>query len=795
MSDSNLTLQSAAPPVANEAIDRSAYGTGYGKEFGFPHLSEWWRLLNRHKVMILAIFLLIMPFVTIEAYRKKPLYRATATIEIRRDGGLSLRPGEPYYYNDYDNTKSEAFIIKSRPVLEKAVLGLNLQREPKFLDVTQRRTIWEAVLALRGDVSAIDQAQAKNAAQNSGQNNTALSESEFDSADKIKPTGDGRLTDQQREKLSSFVGVLGANLEVESFRDMRMLRISFVHTDPKIATNVANGVAGTFIKHSYETKTGNYNKTSSWLEDSTRKLKAKVEESEQALADYSRQRNIFTLEGKENLTANKLAQINDLAMRAETDRLLKQSLYEEVKQGRVAQLPESFADPKTADLRKKLNELAVTASQLSVKFGAKNPKLVEIREQMATIQEQISGNSFMLEEKLKADYERAVREEASLKDALNNAKSEAVQQNQATIQYTILQQDLATAKSLYTDFLNKTSQASIQLAEQYNNVSLVEDAVVPEAPFGPRRNTTIVLGLLLSLALGVGLAWLIENLNTKVRSVDDLARVTKLPMLAVIPKLAEDSHGAISALSRRLKSGDDSTSSTTEGLFNDFSAAEAYRMLRTSVLLSTAGHPPRTILVTSGEPGDGKTTTIVNMAVTLTQLNAKVLLIDCDMRKPRIHRLAGIENSDGLSAYLSNGGEVADFIKQTGIKNLSILPSGRIPPNPSELISSTTMKEMLDGLTAHYDYILIDSPPVATVTDPMILSTLVEGVILVAKSGKTKGELLRRVTYDLLARRAKVLGVVLNDLDVRRDGYGYEYYYYDYKNHYSDEERKNEVVA
>ncbi|MEK7833594.1 MAG: CpsD/CapB family tyrosine-protein kinase, partial [Acidobacteriota bacterium] len=305
----------------------------------------------------------------------------------------------------------------------------------------------------------------------------------------------------------------------------------------------------------------------------------------------------------------------------------------------------------------------------------------------------------------------------------------------------------------------------------------------------------ILLGLFLSLGLGLGLAWMLENLNTKVRTVDDLARATQLPMLAVIPKLDEASPGAISALTRQLKDGADSSSSATENPFTNFSAAEAYRMLRTSVLLSTADHPPRTILVTSGEPGDGKTTTIINTAVTLTQLKAKVLLIDCDMRKPRVHRLAGIENSEGLSSYLSNGGEVSDFIKPTGIPNLFILPSGRIPPNPSELISSLTMKTMLQRLTEEYDYVLIDSPPVATVTDPIILSTLVEGVILVAKSGKTKSEVLRRITHDLLSRRAKVLGVVLNNLDVRRNGYGYEYYYYDYKHHYSDKEDKREVAA
>ena len=202
-------------------------------------------------------------------------------------------------------------------------------------------------------------------------------------------------------------------------------------------------------------------------------------------------------------------------------------------------------------------------------------------------------------------------------------------------------------------------------------------------------------------------------------------------------------------------------------------AAEAYRMLRTSILLSTAGHPPKTLMVTSGQPGDGKTTTVFNIALALTQLKAEVLVVDCDMRKPRIHKLLQLQKGEGLSTLLASGGDPDKFIYRTPVRGLSVLPCGYVPPNPSELISSGSMKEALRSLSERFDYVIIDAPPMISVSDPIILSTLVDGVILVVKSGESKGESVRRASQDLSSVGARVLGVALNNLNIRKDGYDY----------------------
>jgi capsular exopolysaccharide synthesis family protein len=773
--------QALHPPYFSEGL--TSYGHQYdANRENRPKLSmlrEWGHLISRHKLLIMAIILTILPLVIIEAFRKKSLYLATATIEVRREGS-SMKPNDIFYRDSYDNTKSEAFIIKSRPVIEKTVVSLNLKQNPAFLDVTGKRSVWEAITALYGGKNS--QENRKNNEYQAVVNETPGAGSEVRGAD--EQTAPSTLSAAERERLAPYIQTLSDNLNVDSVRETRLLKLSFTHTDPGIAALVANGVAQNYIGHNFQTKTQHFNDASAWLEESTRKLKARVAQAEQKLADYSRENNIFSLEGKENLTNDKLVRMHDQAFRAETDRMLKQSLYEEVKRGRVEQLTEAFADPKTAELRKKLNELEVTASQLSVKFGAKHPKLTEIREQMATLQNQINNNRSTLEEKLKADYERAVREERSLQNALSRVKSEAVQQNQAAIQFSILQQDQVTAKALYTDFLNKTSQVSIQRAEQYNNVRLVEAAESPGGPIGPNRSGMILTGFLLSLALGVGLAWLFENLNTRIRSVEDMSRATQSPLLAVIPNLSEDSLSMIRNELQVLKDGGNSThqaldrpgKAVSSKMLRDFSVAdEAYRMLRTSLLLSTAGHPPRTIMITSAQPGDGKSTAVLNTALAFTKLKTEVLIIDCDMHKPKIRQESHITNEKGLSTYLAGGGNIAEFIERMRTPYLSILPSGPVPPNPSELISSDSMKEMLNSLVDHYDYILIDSPPLGIFTDSLILSTIVDGVIIVAKAGKSKSEVLRRAIKDVTNARAKVLGVILNDIKVHSN----EYEYYD----------------
>ena len=592
---------------------------------------------------------------------------------------------------------------------------------------------------------------------------------------------------EESARLAPFVGVLDGRLNVDQMKETRALRVSFSHTDPIIAAAVANGVAKDFTDRSFRTKTERYQNTSDWLSRSTRELEAKVQEAEQKLADYTRANNIFSTESKDSLTTDKLTRLYDQATRSETERILKESLYAEVKAGRVSQLPEAFADTRTAEYQKKLGELKLDEARLDLKYGDENPQIKDVRSQIAVLESQISGSRKSLEEKLKAEYERAARDEQSLKSALDRAKGEAVQQNQASIQFGLLKQNVDTAKSLYVDFLQRYNQSKIEVAQQHNNLRIIEPATVPGGPIGPQRMRTILVGLFLSLAAGVGLAFFLEYLDNTIKTVEDVNRYAQLPALSVIPAISG------TGVKRGLGKGKNGRRRLADGANGSTTAAEQPVGGARQSLVCERKHiaflgrrccfrppatPQRKILVTSGQPGEGKTTTVVNTAISLAQLGASVLIIDCDLRKPTAHKLFGIEHERGLSTYLSRDVSLDGLIQKLPIPNLFLLPCGPIPPNPAELISSAKMKEMLRGLVDQYDHIIIDSPPLINVTDPVILSTMVDGVILVVHGGRSTRAVVTRARQELLSVGAKTFGVVLNNVDLRREGYD-SYYYYD----------------
>jgi capsular exopolysaccharide synthesis family protein len=409
---------------------------------------------------------------------------------------------------------------------------------------------------------------------------------------------------------------------------------------------------------------------------------------------------------------------------------------------------------------------------------------------MGVLQEQIDASRSQLEARLKADYDRAIRDEALLNSAMERTKSEAVRENQDSIQYGILKSEVETAKQLYVDFLQKTSQANVQVAEQHNNMRVIEPAQVPSSPVGPQRVRSIMIGLFLSLLGGLGLAFVLERLDNTIKTVEDVNRYAQLPALGIIPAIDSRAPRKFSGYgkARAIGSGPDGArvrdpqrqSVQLTALNNRSSAAEAYRGLRTSVLLSAAGGPPKVVMVTSGQPGEGKTTTVVNTAISLAQLGSSVLIIDADLRRPTTHKVFGVQQLAGLSSYLSRDIKIDSVIQKLSIPNLSLIPCGPIPPNPAELVSSEKMKEMLRILSQRYDHILIDSPPLMHVTDPVIISTLVDGVILVVHGGKSTREVVKRARQDLASVGAKVFGVVLNNLDLKREGYDEYYYYYRY---------------
>ncbi len=787
-----------------DQISYNYYNNGAGND-GF-NIREIWRKIRKRKWLVLTIGLIATTIVSIESFRTKSMYQAAAKVAINQEGTMIVAGDMKFGVDVSNRIKTELLLLQTYPLLEDVVVRLKLDQNPDFLDVGNRRSVVEAVRTI---VSKFDKAPSK------------ITESKNVTTEllNIGPGLDGSRSAAESKRLAPYVEVLQSYLFVDQIPETRAIDIRFSHTDPEIASAVANGVAKVFVDYSFKNKSDKFNSSADWLDRETRNLFAKTQQAEQELANYSSNNNIFTGDQKDNLTIEKLAELYGKALKAEQDRIIKESVFTEVQQGRVAQLPEAFTDVRTAEIQNTLSKLQLEAARLKARFGPENPKVTENNEQIIELQKLLSGGTKSLEEKLKADYERAAREEKLIKESLAKARDEAVDQNQAAIKFNLLKQDVDTTKALYNDFLSKTYTAGIQRKDQYNDLKLIEPARTPAAPVGPRRLRSIILGLLLSLVAGAGLALGIEYLDNTVKSIEDVARATQLPTLALIPAMNVQSmrilnakkkaqmNGHVNGKAQKQEPGGKVTKisgvvprslqprgnklSTLDGLS---SVVEAYRMLRTSVLLSTAGTPPKTILVTSSQPGEGKTTTAVNTAISLAQLGASVLLIDSDLRRPAVHKTFKLQNTKGLSSYLSGSAKVEDLMTKLPITNLSVLTSGPIPPNPAELISSERMKEMLRSLCETYDHIIIDSPPLISVTDPVILSTMVDGAILVVQAGRSTRDMVRRARQELGGVGAKIFGVVLNNVDVKREGYD-EYYHQRYYSSYGEQQQKGASVG
>ncbi|HEY6328363.1 MAG TPA: polysaccharide biosynthesis tyrosine autokinase [Blastocatellia bacterium] len=777
-------------PVESTGLTRPGYprtlfpeaygdGYGYGESSDKMDLRELWRILRKRKWLAITVAVIITTVVTIVSFQSKSIYQASATIEMEQENHTLVRSGDVVVQTDDDSDfnpgemKTKIRLLESRPLLEDVVTSLNLDKNPRFMDVNTNKSIMDSIRTIGSKFHVTKQAGEPQPAK----------------AVAIELKGEGARSPEESARLASSVAVLQAHLTAEPLEDTRMLVVSYSHTDPELAASVVNTMAQVFIARSFENSTEKFTKTSQWLDGMTRDLEGKVEAAEQDVANYTREHNLFSVDGKETLSSDKLSQLFTQATKAESDRVLRESLYEEVKAGRIDQLPEAFTDPKTAELQRKMGELSVQAAHLGAKYGPDNPNMIQIKQELDAVKAQIADSRGELEAKLKADYERAARDEKSIKEELAAAKAEAVDQNEASIGYNLLKQKLETAKQLYSDFLQKRNQAAVQVAEQHNTMRVIEPAAVPGAPVGPNRLRTISIGGFLSLLAGFGLGFLLEYVDNTIKTVEDVNRYAQLPALGVIPAISNRESRRLSGrkkaprpINSPITPHPEIRSEPVQMVASDnrSSAAEAYRGLRTSVLLSAAGGPPKVVMFTSGQPGEGKTTTVINTAISLAQLGSSVVIVDADLRKPGTHKVFGLKHTLGLSSYLSGDKiELEKVIHKLSIPNLSLIPCGPIPPNPSELVSSEKMKNMLAELSAKYDHVLIDSPPLIHVTDPVILSTLVDGVILVVHGGRSTREIVRRARQELSAVGAKVFGVVLNNLDLKREGYE-DYYYYSY---------------
>jgi capsular exopolysaccharide synthesis family protein len=509
---------------------------------------------------------------------------------------------------------------------------------------------------------------------------------------------------------------------------------------------------------------------------------------------YQKEHEILGIDEKQNITTAKLDELNKALTMAESERMDKEAFYRLMESGdpdaiasSAGGLEDAGAGGQSASqllesLRAKQADLRIQAADLNTQFGPSYPKLVQLNNQLAEIDIELKAEMKKIASKVKGQYTTALGREELLGQALEKQKQAANKLNESAIEYSLLKRDLETNRQLYEGLLEKLKEAGISEGLKSNNFQIVNSARVPTYPVEPNVPRNLGFAFVLGLTSGVGLAFLLEGLDNTVRTTEQAQAISGLPPLGMIPLGSKTAREGAASKRLMLATSNEAVELITH-VRPQSQMAESYRALRTSLLLSHLGAPPKVIMVTSALPQEGKSTTSINCAVVLAQKGVRVLLIDCDLRRPSIHKTLGMGPRSGLSNVLTGSITLKQAITVAPtLPNLDVLPAGTPPPNPAELLASTNMRDVLAELRDKYDHIVLDTPPTLSVTDAVVLSPRADAIVLVIRSGSTTKQALRRSRDILMQVNARVSGVLLNAVDLSSPDY---YYYYEYQGKYA----------
>jgi exopolysaccharide transport family protein len=719
------------------------------------NLRDYWKVIRKRQWTIVAFFLIVVITTAIGTFTMKPIFRASTTIQINKENPQILDFKEIFAVNtmDMDYYQTQYKILESRSLAKRVIQNLKLAEHPEFLPKPETPfQKWKSNIL--NSISGL-----------------------FTSSDPNKnPAENGRET--------SLINQFLKKLKIEPIRNSRLVKIHFDSNSPDLSSQVSNALAANYMQQNLESRFIATQQAKEWLTGQLEDLKGKVERADEALQAFGSKHNIISLDEKENVTMQRLTDLNETLTKAESERMAKEALYKQTKDRTFDSLPSILENKLIMDLKQAYIQLEAQYMKLSETYKPEYPEMVRLKQQMQAIQKRIDGELAKIIAAIKNDYESSLRKEALLRQAFEEQKARVIEMKDKAIQYNILKREADTNKELYKGLLQRMKEAGVSAGIMASNIQVVDQAELPARPYKPNKQLNLLLAAVVGLFLGVGLAFFLEYLDNTVKTPEDVEQLIQLPSFGMVPEISYERR-------RRVESG---TSYPVELItfgHPKSMLSEAYRNIRTSILLSFSERPPKRIAISSPNPAEGKTTTVINTAIALSQTGVQVLLIDADMRKPRIHKIFREENGAGLSNFLSGNAALDSVIKKSDIPNLYYIPSGPIPPNPSELIGSKLFKNMMESLGERFDHIVLDSPPVLGFADAIILSTSVEGVILVVSGGKTPRETLQRAKEALHQVNAKILGVVINRIDIQRSDYGYYYYRYHY--YYGKERKKKEL--
>ncbi len=713
------------------------------------HILDRLTTVFRHLRLIAVVFVIVFALGAAQSFTTVPRYRAKATVLIQDERSTSmtnLSANERGYWEDpepYFNTQFQ--ILRGRALGRRVVERLDLVN--RGIPAASRTDVLGAVGALRGKITR------------------ALGS---DPAAGAQP---GTIDPTEPEALSATIAAFLGGVNVSPIKGTRLVEVSYDSTDAQFAATAVNTLVEEYVAQNLDLRLRNIEGQLEFLTEELGKQQAKVKAAESAMSDYKTDQNALSLDERRNIVDDQLKQTSDALTRARTDRLEKEALYNQIKDfggdsPGVDSFPAVATSPMVVSLRQQLTALEAERAK-NAHRGPQHPEMQKLTSQIESARQQLQAERSKVLESIRNEYRGAVANERSLASALEGQKGSAMDLDRKSASYTVLQREAASEREVYQTLLQQEKELRVIRNSRANNVQLLDAAEVPKVPYVPNRRRDLLLSFVLSLTLGVGLAFVLEYLDDTVKTPDGVTRRLKLPLLGLVPAVRDGQSPFLSG-----------------SVPHDF--GEAFRSLRTSLVFTNTGQQTRIVGVTSTQPLEGKTTTACNLALVLAYGGARVLLVDADMRRPGLHRTMRMQNTLGLSHVLTGQARVRQVIRPTSEPNLLVITAGHPPPNPSELLGSERMQQLLAHLArGPFEWVIIDTPPVLAVTDAVLIAPQTHGYVFVIGSEMTRAAHAERAIELLQASQQPIVGAVLNRVDFDRNKYYYSRYYgYQYKSYY-----------
>jgi succinoglycan biosynthesis transport protein ExoP len=740
-----------------------------------PGFRDYWKMLVKRRRLIILTFLVVFSFGAFTTFRTTPRYTASTILRIEPHTTPVIGVGDVVASAD-EYFQTQIALLKSRALAARVVKDLALQGDPnltvppQFLDQV-RSWLMDSVESGLGRIFDLLKVAPE--------------------PKQVSPSIGGAELRVSSSSISRYLHLLS----VEPVPKTQLVKVSFSTVDPQLSEKLANAHAAAFIRMNLETRFELSKEAREFLEKKLDEFKVKVGQSEEALNRFRKAHGVVSLEGNENIIVNRMVDLNRRLTESRAKRIELESLARTVKDKNFTYLSQVIDNHLIVQLRGSIEGLEAERARMATIYKSDHPRLQDLDKQINQAQQRLNLEIRKVVRTIESDYAAARAQEAALQAEAERQQQAALNLKELAVQHTLLQGEFEANRTIFANVLTRLNETSVSTNSPLTNMQITEPAEMPRGPSSPQTDRALALASAFGLIFGVGLALVLEHLNTAVRTPEEIWRAVAIPTLGAIPhwrSLRQREYGykrlprnsPLRFLANSDGEEDQAVSHTLVASHHPFSLiAESYRMIRSGLLLTQTDQPIQVVLLTSSRPSEGKTSVTLNLAVTLAQSGRQVVVVDADLRAGNCHALLGLNNRYGLVHLLNDGLTLDAVLQRTAVDGLYLIPRGPVPSDPAKLLGSDRMKEALEGLRARFDLVLIDTPPAIAVSDALVLSIQCDGVLLVLRAQKTPAAAVQRVVERLEAVGAQVLGTVLVGADMRHPDYA-EYRHY-YKSYYS----------